>query len=54
MVDSSSEESGSLQEVDDDMTLGQFQTNAKIEAIARRAPSKRGAKLKKWRSSPLI
>lgn len=49
MDHSSSEDSGSLKNIDDDMTLGHYHSDAK----SRRAPSKRGTKPKKGRSSPL-
>lgn len=54
MDDSASEDLDTVQEVEDDMTLGRYQKEAKSEAIARRAPSKKGKKPKKGRSSPLI
>lgn len=53
MEGSSSDEFGPSFEVDDEMTLSHAQKALKSEAIARRAPSKRGTKTKKGRSSPL-
>lgn len=47
MDDSSSEDLGSSHEVDNDMTLSHFQKDAKFEALARRALSKRAQNLKK-------
>lgn len=53
MEDSSSEDMGYGQEADHDMIITHYQMNAKSEALARRAPSKRGTKPKKGRKSPL-
>lgn len=54
MDDSSSEDLDAGLSVDDDSTLGRYLKDAKSEAMARRAPSKRAKKPKKGRSSPLI
>lgn len=54
MDDSSLEDLEAVQVVEDYMTLGRYQKDAKLEAIVCRAPSKRGKKTKKGRSSPLI
>lgn len=53
MNDSSDDDCSPSLEVDDDMPLRQYQRDAKSEAIARRAPSKRGKKPKKGRQSPI-
>lgn len=54
MEETSSDDDGSLKEIDDDMTLGHYQEVALNETTTtlKRAPSKRGAKPKKGRSSP--
>lgn len=47
-----SEDSGASQEQDDDMLLSHFQKDIKLEAFARRAPTKNKTRLKKGKSSP--
>lgn len=46
-----SEDSGSLFEPEDDMILSHYQKDIKLEALARRAPTKNKARSKKGRSS---
>lgn len=51
MEEMASEDSGSLPKCDDDMILYHYQEDIKLEALARREPSKNGMKSKKGRSS---
>lgn len=43
--------SESTMEPEDDMVLGQFQKDAKLEALARRSPSKESSRPKKGRKT---
>lgn len=47
-----SDDSNSAMETDDDMVLLQYQKDAKLEAMARRAPNKSSSRSKKGRKSP--
>lgn len=46
-----SEDSGSLLEPDDDMLFSHYHKDIKLEALARRAPSKNKTRSKKGRST---
>lgn len=52
LEDHGSDDSGSLPEPDDDMVLCQYQKDIKLEALARREPSKSGTKSKKREKIP--
>lgn len=48
-----SDDSNSAMETDDDMVLLQYQKDAKLEAMSRRAPNKSSSQSKKGRKSPM-